>query len=103
MAQVKVRFYLPLRDNDGRDLKAEVAAVEMELYALIGGWSLTSVVRGLYRMADNTAARDESNAYEIVTDDSRASEIKSLLLSFKAKTTQEAIYFEVQPSSVEFI
>ena len=103
MAQVKVRFYLPLRDNDGRELRTEIDEVAMELVTRFGGWTLIAVVKGAYLMADKTPVHDESNAYEVVTDESRVSEIKALLLAFKAKTTQEAIYFEVQPSNVEFL
>lgn len=32
MSQVKAVFYLPLRDNDGRDLTTEAEAVKTELY-----------------------------------------------------------------------
>jgi len=32
MAEVKAVFYLPLRDNDSRDLTAEAEAVKTELY-----------------------------------------------------------------------
>lgn len=47
-------------------------------------------------MADKTPVHDESNAYAVATDESRIPEIETLLLAFKAKTTQEAIYFEIQ-------
>lgn len=96
MAQVKMVFYLPLRDNDGRELRAEIAETEMELVTRFGGWTLIAVVKGMYMMADKTPVHDESNAYAVVTDESRIAEVESLLLAFKAMTTQEAIYFEVQ-------
>ena len=96
MAQVKALFYLPLRDNDGRELRAEITEVELELVNRFGGWTLIGVVKGMYMMADKTPVHDESNAYAVVTDDSRVGEIETILRAFKAKTTQEAIYFEVQ-------
>lgn len=95
MAQVKLRFYLPLRDNDGRALAAEIDDVERELSIWFAGWTMTGVVRGFYRMADQTIAFDESNAYELVTDDGRVAEVETILRAFKARTTQEVIYFEV--------
>ena len=95
MAQVKLRFYLPLRDNDGRPLDADIADVERELFNLFTGWSMVGVIKGVYLMADLSPAHDECNAYELVTDESRAAVVESVLLAFKAKTTQEAIYFEV--------
>ena len=96
MAQVKAVFYLPLRDNDGRELRAEIDEVELELVSRFGGWTLTGVGKGMYMMADKSPVHDVLNAYAVVTDDSRVPEIEGLLLAFKAKTTQEAIYFELQ-------
>ncbi|MBN9120895.1 MAG: hypothetical protein J0I06_17380 [Planctomycetes bacterium] len=96
MAQVKLVFYLPLRDNDGRALAAEISDVETELVARFGGWTLLAVVKGMYMMANQTPVHDESNAYAVVTEDGRVGEVETLLRAFKAKTTQEAIYFEVQ-------
>lgn len=96
MAQVKLVFYLPLRDNDGRALVAEIDAVEKELSVRFAGWTLVGVVKGAYRMADQSTAFDESNAYEVVTDDLRVAEVEGVLRAFKARATQEAIYFEVQ-------
>lgn len=95
MAQVKAIFYLPLLDNNGRSLRSEIDEVESKLYELFSGWSLTGVIKGVWTMANMTPALDESNAYAIVTDESRLDEIERLLLDFKAKTTQETIYFEV--------
>lgn len=96
MAQVKMVFYLPLCDNDGRELQAEIDDLEWELVARFSGWTLIAVVKGMYMMADKTPVYDESNAYAVVTDEGRIAEVEALLLAFKAKTTQEAIYFEVQ-------
>jgi|SRR5581483_3474377 len=96
MAQVKLLFYLPLRDNDGRELSAEIEEVELDLIDRFGGWTLVGVVKGMWMMADKTPVHDESNAYALVTDEGRVAEAEAILRAFKAKTTQEAIYFEVQ-------
>jgi hypothetical protein len=95
MTQVKLVFYLPLRDNDGRTLYAEIADAEQELFNRFAGWTMVGVVKGMYMMADKTPAFDEGNAYELVTEDTRVSEVETILLAFKARTTQEAIYFEI--------
>src|SRR5437899_151788 len=99
MSTVKAVFYLPLRDNDGRELRLEIDDVELEMVFRFGGWSLTSVVKGMYLMADKLPVFDDLNAYAVVTDESRLQELRDLLLDFKAKTIQEAIYFEVQYNS----
>ncbi|HUR55827.1 MAG TPA: hypothetical protein VMZ71_16945 [Gemmataceae bacterium] len=96
MAQVKLVFYLPLRDNDGRELRQEIADTELELVSLFDGWTFTGVVKGMWLMADKSPAYDESNSYAVVTDESQIPTVEAILRDFKARTTQEAIYFEVQ-------
>ena len=70
--------------------------LEMELYLRFVGWTFLGIVQGAYRMKDGTRAIDEHRAYPIVLDESRISEIEDVLREFEAKTTQEAIYLEVQ-------
>jgi hypothetical protein len=96
MARVKVVFYLPLRDNDGRPLEAEINDVEMELNLAFAGWTLWSNVRGVYTKADGTRTLDVSGAYSIVMDESRIDEVVRILKEFRSKTLQESIYMEVQ-------
>lgn len=96
MAQVKIVFYLPRRDNDGRSLQSEIQFVELELYSRFGGLTMKGVIRGMFRMPDGSLSRDVLNCYELVTDDWRVSEVESVLLDFKSKTTQASIYCEIQ-------
>lgn len=100
MAKVKAAFFLPLRDNDGRTLQAEIDEAEFELYSTFVGFTCTGVVRGTYRMADQTKAEDTCLSYFVVLDEGRLDELKNVLRRFKAKTTQEALYFEVQYNTV---
>ena len=39
---------------------------------------------------------DESGAYKVILDESRLPELEQILRDFKAKTSQEAIYLEIQ-------
>jgi hypothetical protein len=96
MAQLKAVFYLPLRDNDGRDLTAEKDYLEMEMYVHFVGWTFLGVVQGAYGMADGTRVVDEHRAYSIILDETRIPEVEEVLRDFKSKTKQEAIYLEVQ-------
>ena len=96
MAQVKAVFFLPLLDNDGRELSAERGTVEDELFVLFVGWTFLGLVQGAYRMTDGTRSIDEHRAYAVMLDDSRLAELEDVLRRFKANTTQEAIYLEVQ-------
>jgi hypothetical protein len=96
VAKVKAVFFIPLRDNDGRELSAEIAALETALYLTFVGWTMTGTVKGMYQMKDLRPAFDECNSYMVVMPDERLPELEQVLREFKAKTTQEAIYLEVQ-------
>ena len=62
MAQVRAVFYLPLRDNDGRDLTAEAEAAKTELFVLFSGWTFLGYVKGAFRMSDGSQSLDETAA-----------------------------------------
>jgi hypothetical protein len=96
MAQVKALFYLPLKDNNGRDLGTDIEEVRTELYLRFVGWTFLGYVKGAYRMADGTQALDESSAYMVILDEARLPELEQVLRDFKSKTLQEAIYLEIQ-------
>src|SRR4051794_18055728 len=96
MATVKAVFYIPLRDNGGRSLAKETDDLEVELFLRFGGWTFQGYVKGTYRMADGSRALDESAAYFVVLEESRVGELESALRDFKGKTSQEAIYLEIQ-------
>lgn len=95
MAEVKALFYLPLRDNDGRELTELIESLEAELFVHFSGWTFQGYVKGAYRMADGTQSLDESGAYVVVLDESRIGELETMLQNFKSHTLQEAIYLEI--------
>ena len=47
-------------------------------------------------MTDGSRAIDEHRAYAVITDEKGVGDIEDVLRRYKAKTTQEAIYLEVQ-------
>ncbi len=96
MANVKVVVFLPVRDNDGRDLTAERESAENDLFMIYLGWTFLGMVQGAYRMTDGSRAIDDHRAYAIMTDETGIGDIEGVVRRFKAKTTQEAIYMEVQ-------
>src|SRR5438128_11740871 len=95
MAQLKATFYLPIKDNDGRDLTTEIEEVRDELFARFNGWTYLGRVQGSWRMAGGKESHDESQAYAVILDDSKLPELKQVLHTFKNKTTQEAVYLEL--------
>jgi hypothetical protein len=96
MGQLKALYYVPLKDNDGRELKAEIEDLRTELHVRFVGWTFLGYVKGTYRMADGSQALDESEAYVVALDETRVEELEKVLLDFKSKTLQEALYLEIQ-------
>lgn len=94
MAQVKAVFYVPRKDNDGRDLRAEIEDLRAELFLRFLAWTFLGYVTGAYRMADGAQALDVSASYAIVLDEAHLPELEQVLREFKGKTLQEAIYLE---------
>ena len=96
MAIVKATFFLPLRDNDGRELGGEISAVEEECFLLFGAWTLAGFFKGVWRMESGERQVDTSAAYMVVVEENQLEELEAMLKRFKAKTTQEAIFLEIE-------
>jgi hypothetical protein len=96
VSQVKALFYIPIKDNDGRDLAGEIADLQSELYQRFAGWTSQGYVKGAYRLADGTPSMDVSESYLVLLDEARLPELEQILRDFRAKTLQEAIYLEIQ-------
>ena len=96
MCAAKATFFLPEKDNQGRELSEEIDALTSRLFAHFFGWTLEGVVEGSFMMADGSQARDRSMKYSVVLDEPRLGELEVILLEFKARAGQEKIYLEVQ-------
>jgi hypothetical protein len=58
----KATFFLPIKDNDGRELTVEQEEVRKKVYDLFDGWTFIGYVEGAFRMAGGTQALDRSAA-----------------------------------------
>jgi len=96
MKLVKATFFLPLRDNDDRDLSREIGDVEDECFLVFGAWTLAGHFKGVWRMEGGEQRIDTSAAYMVVLPEDQLDELIAILRRFKADTTQEAIYLEVE-------
>ena len=96
MAIVKAVFYLPLLDNDGRDLAAEIEDTLDQVYSQFGAWTWQGNVRGVFRMADGSRSEDTLSAYIVFLDEGLLVDLERVLRDFKIQTTQEAIFLEIQ-------
>lgn len=95
MAIVKAVFYLPITDNDGRDLSDAIDEAKANVYIQFGGWTSLGRVQGAYRMTDGNQALDTCKAYAVVLDESDIDDLIEILQDFKRKTIQAAIYLEI--------
>lgn len=96
MSRAKATFFLPTNDNDGRSLAQEIVELESALYVHFSGWTLQGLVQGSFKMKDGSWANDMCRAYFLVFEESEIPTLERILLEFKAKTKQEAMYLEVQ-------
>src|SRR6266849_9431839 len=96
MTEVKAIFFLPVKDNDGRDLAEEIEDLISRICERFSGWTFEGCVSGAFRMADGSQKLDVCEKYMVLLDRSRIGELKGLLQQFKEKTLQESIYLEVQ-------
>lgn len=95
MALIRATFYLPVRDNDGRDLKVEIENVRLALFELFVGWTFLGYVEGAFMLSDGSQIIDDSEAYMVIMEEELIFELERVLAEFKMKTLQEAIYLEI--------
>src|SRR5947209_3989871 len=101
MATVKATILLPVEDNDGRDLASEIEETRNQLYLVFRAYTSEGLVQGAYKMADGRQASDLLQEFILLVDESLLSALEEVIRGFKAKTTQEAMYLEIQ-HGVEF-
>ena len=58
MGKVKTVFYIPISDNDGRNLDDEIDDLELALYIEFVAWTKNGMVTGTYQMPDGTRSDD---------------------------------------------
>src|SRR5437899_659765 len=95
MAQVKATFYLPVRDNDGRDLTAAIDRVEDRLFDSFGTWTRAGLFNGAWRMKSGERRLDTSVVYMLIIDESELELLREIIQEYKAGTTQEVILLEL--------
>lgn len=92
---MKATFYLPLADNDGRDLSNEIQEVEDQCFIAFGALTQMGLFKGLWRTETGVRKIDINAIYMVILDDNGLDELKAIRKRFKAKTTQEAVFLEV--------
>jgi hypothetical protein len=103
VADVKAVFYLPVQDNDGRDLSSEIQDLLANLWTQWGCWTYHRLVEGVWRMQDGTRSDDLLQWYSMVLPEDEVPRLEELLRDFKGKTLQESIYLEIQRVELRLI
>lgn len=96
MSRIKATFYLPLNDDDGINLSVEIAEVERQCFIEFDGWTLVGYFKGAWRMNDGEQSIDTSAVYHVILQEDKLPVLESILLDFKEKAKQEAMYLEVE-------
>ncbi len=63
MVNTKAVFLLPLVDNDGRSLAAEILEVRTQLWERLTAYTIEGQVQGIFQMADGSRAADVNEKY----------------------------------------
>ena len=103
MADVKAVFYLPVQDNDGRDLSGEIQDLLAGLWTQWGCWTYHRLVEGVWRMPDGSRSDDFLQWYSLVLPEEEVPRLEEVLRIFKGKTLQESIYLEIQRVELRLI
>src|SRR5260370_2397789 len=101
----RATLLIPLTFNDGTEVpKATLAAIEEEIYLAFNGWTVVGEVEGAYRMKQTGQKQVERLLHVwVVAEEADIPALKRMVGKFGALLGQEAMYFEVGESFVEFI
>ena len=104
MSKTKFILLIPMTYNDGSRIPRELFdGICDEIFALAGGYTLASTVRGAYRMADGSKQVDLAKQVWIAVHEKQVSELKSLVASIGYRLGQETMYLERTGGQIEFI
>jgi hypothetical protein len=101
----RATLLIPLTFNDGTEVpKATLDAIEEEIYLAFNGWTVVGEVEGAYRMQETAQKQVERLLHVwVVVEEANIPVLRRLVGKFGALLGQEAMYFEVGESLVEFI
>lgn len=100
----KVTLLIPLTFNNGTPVPQEILdRIYTQLYTLCGGLTVGGKVQGSYRMADGTKQNDVLEQVWVIVEQAELDDLKRLVGQFGSLLGQEAMYFEVSDSQVEFL
>ena len=101
--KLKATFLVPYRDNDGSSLSQAHDILRADLLNEFGGHTQGGSVDGTWKNECGQTFCDESASYWLLLDAEDLPRLEALLLDFKSRTKQEAIYLDVVEVEVRFV
>ena len=104
MAIVKATFFLPVRDNDGRSLRAGIQSVEDSLLFALKGYTRTKRLGGEIDPSDATPVGKQYLGYWVWIDEEKLDRLKEILLNFEPGSLQQhRCYFADSGGYMDFL
>jgi hypothetical protein len=101
----KATLLIPLTFNDGSRIPKEtLTAIEDEIYLEFKGWTIVGEVEGAYLMGQTGEKKVERLLHVwVVLEEAVIPTLRQMVARFAATLGQEAMYFEIGNSLVEFL
>jgi hypothetical protein len=98
------RFNLPLTDNRGQPIPAEVIVdLQRELLAQFGGFTIHSTSQGRWKSREGRVYREEVVTYEVAVPVDKIPLLRGIVVRLGRRLGQRAMYFDAPPPSVDII
>lgn len=100
-----VVIMIPMFRNDGTEVsQAELAEIQQSLWVWFGGLTIEGIVTGHWiDDSDGRHYEDKNLKVSIALDPTRMDEAREVVREIGRRLGQEAMYFEVGASEVEFL
>ena len=98
------RFNLPLTDNHGQPIAAEVVVdLQRELLAQFGGFTIHPTSQGRWQSREGRVYQEEVVTYEVAVPEDSIPILRDIVVRLGWRLGQLAVYFDAPPPSVDII
>ena len=98
------RFNLPLTDNEGQPVSAEVILdLHRDLLAEFGGFTIHPTSEGRWLSRGGRVYQEQVVVYEVAVPEDKVPLLREIVVRFGWRLGQLAMYFDAPPPSVDII
>ncbi|MBI3463475.1 MAG: hypothetical protein HY000_10520 [Planctomycetes bacterium] len=98
------RFNLPLTDNNGEPIAAEVILdLQRELLTQFGGYTIHPTSKGRWQSRGGRVYQEEVVVYEVAVPEEKVPLLREIVVRIGWRLGQLAVYFDAPPPSVDII